>query len=62
VAAIVLKNVTRIKVLFCLFIYTGEVCYLIPQTPCNQRIYVVINYNVEISIVIYVVFSLKQDL
>jgi hypothetical protein len=26
---------TRIKVLFCLFLYTGEVCYLIPQTPCT---------------------------
>jgi hypothetical protein len=25
---------TRIKVLFCLFIYTGEVCYFIPQTLC----------------------------
>jgi hypothetical protein len=30
-----LKNVTRIKVLFCLFLYIGEVCYLIRQTPCN---------------------------
>jgi hypothetical protein len=27
-----------IKVLFCLFLYTGEVCYLIPEAPCIQRV------------------------